>query len=183
LAATGRIQSEVALSETLALSYNDPDYPVLRLANAVLSGGFYASLLFHDLRETHGYVYSVSSSLNAGHNRSTFGVSYGADPDNVARAEKLVKDDLTKLQREPLEADRLTRAKALVLGELPVSVESYDGIGSQFLTLSARQQPLDEFSREAGVMLDSTPATVQAAIAKWIRPNDFVRIVTGPAGT
>jgi hypothetical protein len=64
-----------------------------------------------------------------------------------------------------------------------VSVESYDGIGSQFLTLSSRQQPLDEFSREAGVMLDSTPATVQAAIAKWIRPNDFVRIITGPAGT
>jgi zinc protease len=181
--ATGRIQSEVSLSETLPLSYNDADYPVLRLANTVLSGGFYASLLFHDLRELHGYVYTVSSSLGAGHNRSTFGVSYGADPDNIGRAEKLVKDDLAKLQREPLDADRLTRAKALVLGELPVSVESYDGIGSQFLTLSSRQQPLDEFSREAGVMLDSTPATVQAAIAKWIRPNDFVRIITGPAGT
>ncbi len=181
--ATGRIQAQVGLSETLPLTYNDADYPVLRLANTVLSGGFYASLLFHDLRELHGYVYTVSSSLNAGHNRSTFSVSYGADPQNIARAERLVKDDLVKLQQSPLDDDRLTRAKALVLGELPVSVESYDGIGNQFLTLAGRGQPLDEFSREAGVMLDSSPARVQAAIAKWIRPDDFVRIITGPAGT
>ncbi len=181
--ATGRIQSEVQLSEILPLTYNDSDYPVLRLANTVLSGGFYASLLFHDLRELHGYVYSVSSSLSPGHNRSTFGVSYGADPQNIGRAERLVIDDLDKLQKAPLDADRLTRAKALVLGQLPVSVESYDGIGGQFLTLSSREQPLDEFSREAAAMLAASPATVQAAIAKWIRPNDFVRIVVGPAGS
>ena len=180
--ATGRIQSEVELSETLPLTYNDADYPVLRLANTVLTGGFYASLLFHDLRELHGYVYSVSSNLAPGRNRSTFAVSYGADPQNIGRAERLVVDDLTKLQKTPLEDDRLTRAKALVLGELPVSVESYDGIGGQFLTATARSQPLDEFTREAAVMLAATPATVQSALAKWIRPNDFVRIITGPAG-
>ena len=180
--ATGRIQSEVELSEIMPLTYNDSDYPVLRLANAVLSGGFYASLLFHDLRELHGYVYSVSSSLNPGRNRSTFSVGYGADPQNIGRAERLVVDDLTTLQTKPIDVDRLTRAKALELGELPVSVESYDGIASQFLTLAVREQPLDEYTREAAVMLAASPATVQAAIAKWIRPKDFVRIVTGPAG-
>jgi zinc protease len=181
--ATGRIQAEVGLAETLQLTYNDADYPVLRLANTVLTGGFYASLLFHDLREVHGYVYSVSSSLAPGRNRSTFSVNYGADPDNVDRAQALVIDDLTKLQQAPIDDGRLTRAKALVLGELPVSLESYDGIGNQFLTLAAREQPLDEFYREAASILAASPATVQAAIAKWIRPRDFVRIVTGPAGT
>jgi zinc protease len=179
--ATGRIQSEVGLSETLPLSYNDPDYPVLRLANTVLSSGF-NSLLFQDLREQRGYVYSVSSNLSPGRNRSTFAVQYGADPRNIGRAEQLVIDDLTKLAHTPLDNDRLTRAKALNLGELPISLESYDGIGNQFLTLSAREQPLDQFTREAAAMLASTPVTVQAAIAKWIRPHDFVRIITGPAG-
>jgi zinc protease len=178
--ATGRIQSEVGLSETLPLTYNDADYPVLRLANTVLSSGF-NSLLFHDLREVRGYVYTVSSSLAPGRNRSTFGVQYGADPQNIGHAEQLVIDDLTKLAKAPLDNDRLTRAKALNLGELPVSLESFDGIGNQFLTLSAREQPLDQFTREAAAMLAATPGTVQAAIAKWIRPHDFVRIITGPA--
>ena len=81
--ATGRVQSEVRLGEVIPIGYNDPDYPVLQLANTVLSGGFYASLLFHDLRELHGYVYTVGSSLSGGKNRSTFNVNYGADPQNV----------------------------------------------------------------------------------------------------
>jgi zinc protease len=179
--ATGRLQSEVSLSETLPLTYNDPDYAVLRLGDTVLSGGFYASLLYHDLRELHGYVYNVSSGLAAGHNRSTFDVSYGSDPQNIGRAQSLVIEDLTKLQKTPLDNDRLTRAKALVLGELPISIESYDGIGEQFLTLAERGQPLDTPTTQAATMLATTPQQLQAAFAKWIRPNDLVRIVTGPA--
>jgi zinc protease len=180
--ATGRVQSQVTLSETLPLSYKDPDYPVLQLANTVLSGGFYASLLFHDLRELHGYVYSVGSSFSPGRNRSSFSVTYGADPKNVARAARLVVDDLSSLQRKPLAVDRLTRAKALVLGEIPIARESYDGLAGQLLSYALTDRPLDEDRIEAAAQLAATPATVRAAMAKWIRPKDFVRIVVAPAG-
>ncbi len=60
--ATGRIQADVTLAQTLPLTYNDPDYPVLQLANAALSGGF-GSLLYHDVREVHGYAYTVDTSV------------------------------------------------------------------------------------------------------------------------
>jgi len=151
--ATGRVQSSVRLGETLQLTYKDPDYPVLRLANTVLSGGFYASLLFHDLRETHGYVYSVSSGFSGGRNRSTFSVTYGADPKNVARAAKLVLDDLTMLQQKPLAVDRLTRAKALVLGQLPIAKESYDGLAGQLIAYASTDRALDEDRIEAAAAL------------------------------
>ncbi|MBV8298468.1 MAG: insulinase family protein [Candidatus Eremiobacteraeota bacterium] len=180
--ATGRIQSEVRLGETIPISYNDPDYPVLHLANTVLSGGFYASLLFHDLRELHGYAYSVNSSFSGGRNRTTFSVTYGADPKNVARAARLVVDDLTSLQKKPLAADRLTRAKALVVGELPVAKESYDGLAGQLLSYASTGRPLDEDNREAQAALAATPERVRAAMAKWLRPKDLVRVVVGPAG-
>ena len=180
--ATGRVQSEVTLAETLPLTYSDADYPVLQLANTALTGGFYASLLFHDLRELHGYVYSVDSSLSGGHNRSTFNVTYGADPQNVSRAAKLVTDDLTNLQKKPLTAERLTRAKALVIGELPVRQESYDGLASQLLGYASTGRPLDQDRIAARAQLAATPEQVRAAVAKWIRPEDFVRVVQGPAG-
>jgi zinc protease len=172
----------VQLGETLPLTYKDPDYPVLRLANTVLSGGFYASLLFHDLRETHGYVYSVNSGFTAGRNRSTFSVTYGADPKNVARAAKLVVDDLISLQRKPLATDRLTRAKALVLGELPIAKESYEGLAGQLIAYASTDRPLDEDRLEAAAALAATPERVRTAMAKWIRPKDLVRIVIAPAG-
>jgi zinc protease len=179
--ATGRIQAQVTLGETIPLSYADPDYPVLRLANTVLSGGFYASLLYHDLRELHGYAYSVDSSVSAGKNRGTFTVSYGADPRNVARAAKLVVDDLGALQRKPLPADRLVRAKALLLGELPVAKESYEGLAGQLVAYGSTGRPLDEDRIEAAAALAATPERLRAAVAKWIRPKDLVRIVVGPA--
>ncbi len=180
--ATGRIQSEVRLGEVIPMSYDDPDYPVLQLANTVLSGGFYASLLYHDLRELHGYVYNVGSSLAAGKNRSTFNINYGADPQNVARAQRLVIDDLTSLQKKPLANDRLTRAKALILGELPIRKESYDGLAGQLIAYASTDRPLNQDLIYAQAQLAATPERLRAAMAKWIRPNDLVRVVTGPAG-
>ncbi|MGD1067927.1 MAG: insulinase family protein [Vulcanimicrobiaceae bacterium] len=111
--ATGRIQADVTLGEMLPMTYRDPDLPLLQLANTVLTGGFYASLLYHDLREIHGYAYTVDSTLLPGRNRSRFTISYGADPQNVAPAARRVVADLTSLQRHPLDAGRLLRAKAL----------------------------------------------------------------------
>jgi zinc protease len=134
------------------------------------------------LRELHGYVYTVGSSLSGGKNRSTFNVRYGADPKNVARAAKLVVDDLTGLQKKPLPNDRLTRAKALILGELPIRKESYEGLAAQLIAYSIRDRPLDQDRIDAQAQLAATPEKVRAAMAKWIRPNDLVRIVTGPAG-
>ncbi len=39
----------------------DPAWAPLQVANTVLTGGFYSSLLYHDLREVHGYAYSVGA--------------------------------------------------------------------------------------------------------------------------
>ncbi len=180
VSAAGRIQAEVTLAQTIPLVRRDPDYATLRLANAVLSGGFYASLLYHDLRELHGYVYNVGSSVNAGRTRSSFRVTYGADPKNVDRAARLVRDDLASLQRRPLTADRLTRAKALVLGGLPVRIESYTSLASQLLADASDDLPLDQQYREAAQILNATPATVRAAMTRYIRPNSFVRVTQGP---
>ncbi len=180
--ATGRIQSEVTLGETIPIGYNDADYPLLRLGNTVLSGGFYASLLYHDLRELHGYAYTVGSNFSGGRHRSAFTVEYGADPKNVSRAAKLVVDDLSSLQKKPLGTDRLTRAKALVLGELPVRQESYDGLAGQLLAYVSTGRPPDQDRVEARAQLAATPERLRAAFAKWVRPHDLVRIVQGPAG-
>ncbi|MGA2395497.1 MAG: pitrilysin family protein [Candidatus Lustribacter sp.] len=179
--ATGRIQADVTLAQTLPLTYNDPDYPVLQLANAALSGGF-GSILYYDVRQIHGYVYSVDSAVAGGHNRSTFRVTYGAFPQNTMRAQNLIVTDLTALQKKPLTPDRLIRAKALLLGRLPVRSESYDGVASTLLTYAATGRPLDSDRRYARAEFGASADAVRAAMAKWIRPNDFAKVMQVPAG-
>ena len=179
--ATGRVQSSVQLVETVPLVRTDPDWAPLQLANAVLTGGFYSSLLYHDLREVHGYAYSVGSRFSAGRVRSTFSVSYGSDPQNVVPAEGQVLAVLRNLQQAPIDADRLLRSKALLMGDVPIRQSSYGGVAEQLLSYAVRGLPLDQSTIDARAELEASAASVQAALAKAIRPDAFVRIVTGPA--
>lgn len=179
--ATGRVQSSVRLVETLPIVRADPAWAQLQLANAVLTGGFYSSLLYHDLREVHGYAYSVESQVRAGRVRSTFGVEYGCDPQNILPAQAQVTAVLTQLQREPIESGRLLRSKALLMGEVPIRESSYDGVASQLLRYASLELPLDQNLIDARAELDASAQSVQAALAKYLRPSGFVRIVTGPA--
>ncbi len=54
-----QVQDAVTLAEQLELNRFDPDYYPLQLGNHVLGGGFYATRLYHDLRQVAGYVYTV----------------------------------------------------------------------------------------------------------------------------
>jgi zinc protease len=67
------------------------------------------------------------------------------------------------------------------MGEVPIRESSYDGVASQLLRYSALDMPLDQNLVDARDELAASAATVQAAMAQYIRPSAFVRIVTGPA--
>ncbi|HEY9085334.1 MAG TPA: pitrilysin family protein [Candidatus Tyrphobacter sp.] len=181
--ATGRVQSTVSLSETLTLARTDADWAALQVANTVLTGGFYSSLLYHDLREVHGYVYSVSSAIDAEPTRATFTIEYACDPKNVLPAQSLVVGDLTRLQKSPVPADRLLRAKALLMGEVPIREGSYDGVASLLLGYATRGLPLNQYLIDARKELGATAQEVQAALRNRLRPQGFVRIVTGQGPT
>ncbi len=178
--AQGRVQSSVELVELNDIRRNDPDWAPLQLANTALTGGFYSSILYHDLREVHGYAYSVQSSLRAGKVRSSFRISYACDPQNIVPAEAAVVADLQRVQTTPLSDNDLLRAKALLLGDVPIRQASYDGVSSLFLQYSAAGLPLDQYQIDAQNYLSTSATAVQSAFAKWIRPTGFVRIVTGP---
>lgn len=178
--ANGRVQSSVELVETTSLLRTDPDWAPLQVANTVLTGGFYSSLLYHDLREVHGYAYSVGSAIAAGKVRSTFSVEYACDPQNIVPAGQQVVSILSQLAQTPIEPDRLLRAKALLMGDVPIRESSYDGVGGQLLDYATRSLPLNQNLLDAQAELASTATDIQAAIAKYIRPQDFVRVVTGP---
>ena len=179
--ATGRVQSSVQLVETVPLKRDDPAWAQLTLANAVLTGGFYSSLLYHDLREVHGYAYDVESRLSGGMVRTTFGIEYGCDPQNVLPAEGQVNAVLQQLQQQPIDADRLARSKALLMGEVPIRESSYDGVTAELLRYASLELPLDQNLIDARAELAATAASVRSAMAKYIRPNAFVRVVTGPS--
>ena len=178
--AQGRVQSSVELVEINQLKRDDPAWAPLQIANTALTGGFYSSILFHDLREVHGYAYFVGSALNVGKVRSDFAINYACDPQNIIPAQKAIVGDLKRFAATPLVKNDLLRSKALLLGGVPIEQASYDGVTRLFLRYADMDLPLDQYQTDAQNYLNASAADVQSAFAKWVRPDDFVRIVTGP---
>jgi len=176
-----RVQSKTDLAETLGLNRFDADYYALELGNHVLGGGFYATRLYHDLRETTGLVYFVSSSFEIGKTRGIYHVSYACDPQNIAKARAIVVRDLHDMQTAPVTADELQQAKAMLLRQVPLSEASVNRIGDGWLARSAVGLPLDEPAIASQHYLELTAPQVKAAFAKWLRPDDLVEIILGPS--
>ncbi|HUN60883.1 MAG TPA: pitrilysin family protein [Candidatus Sulfotelmatobacter sp.] len=175
-----RVQVDVNLAETLKLTRFDPDYYALELGNHVLGGGFYATRLYRDLRENAGLVYFVSSSFEIGKTRGIYRVNYACDPQNVSKARAIVVRDLNDMQKTPASADDLRQAKAMLLRQVPLSEASVDRIAEGWIGRAAIGLPLDEPYVAAQRYVGLTAEQVQAAFAKWLRPNDLVEVTQGP---
>jgi zinc protease len=175
-----RVQDLVLLAQTLGLNRSNPDYYLLQVGNHVLSGAFYATRLYHDLREEAGLVYSVESVLDVGKTRGLFEVVFACDPPNVPKARIMVEENLRKMQTTAVTAAELRQAKTLLLRQIPLSQSSTERIAGMLLGLSVQGLALDEPSRAAKRYLETTAEEVKTAFSKWIRPRDFVQVNLGP---
>lgn len=175
-----RVQDRVVLAQTLALTRSDPDFYPLQLGNAVLGGSFYSTRLSIDLRKNSGLVYSVQSLLQAGRTRSVYLVEYASDPENVSKAADMVEREIESMQNAAPSADELTRVKASLLRQLPLSESGVDQIARGMLARSDLGLPLDEPTLAARRYIALDAKDVQTAFRKWLRPRDLVRVSEGP---
>ena len=176
-----QLQDSVSLSQMVPINRFDPDYYALALGNHVLGGGFYATRLYHDLRQTTGYVYNVDVELDARKTRAVYTVTYACDPKNTAKAHGLIERDLIAMQKDNVTPGELEQAKALLLRQIPLAESSQETIANGLLGRAQIGLPLDEPQRAAKLYFGMTASQVRAAFAKWIRPDGFVQIVRGPA--
>jgi zinc protease len=176
-----RVQDRVTLAETLGVTRLDDDYYPLQLGNTVLGGSFYSTRLTRDIRMSAGLVYGIDSALQMGKTRGLYLVQYACDPENVGRVHDMVLEELRAMQKQPVGADELQRAKALLLHRIPLGEASYGSIARAFLERRLLGLPLDESTRAARRYLEIDAPAVQAAFAKWVRPDDLARVSRGPA--
>ena len=174
------VQAAVTLAQEVGLTRFDPDYYAIQVGNNVLGGGFYATRLYHDLRQVAGLVYNVDDDFTAGKTRSVYTVTYGSDPPNVAQARDLVIRDLRAMQTENVTPGELHQAKALLLRQMALQQSSEDAIATILLARAQIGLSLDESRHMGQRYYDMTADDVRAAFARWIRPQDFVQVVRGP---
>ncbi|HTB28775.1 MAG TPA: pitrilysin family protein [Steroidobacteraceae bacterium] len=175
------VQDSVFLAEQLNLNRFDPDYYPLQLGNHVLGGGFYATRLYHDLRQVAGYVYTVDVRLDASKTRANYAVAYGCDPSNVSKARSLIQRDLAEMRTRDVSEDELHQAKALILRQIVLNESSEEAVAHGLLARAEIDLPLDEPVVASKKYYAITAPEIREAFAKHVRVDDLVQVVRGPA--
>lgn len=98
-----------------APSVDSPQYPAVKLMNALLGGGM-SSPLFRVVREEGTLAYEVSSFYPSRREGSSFVVYAGMDPKNLALAEEKIKWVLSDFMAHPVSAQDLEDAKNYIRG-------------------------------------------------------------------
>ena len=107
-----------ASAMTLSLREDDEAFPALRVAHYIFGGGAgLNSRLMERVRQKEGLSYGIGSSLTAGDIDpvGSFSISGTAAPQNIARDEVAIKEELARALKEGLTAEELAKAKSGLL--------------------------------------------------------------------
>lgn len=108
---------------TKGLEQNDESIFTLHLLNTILGGGV-SSRLFQKIREDRGLAYSVYSYQTSYKDAGLFTVYAGMRPANLKEVAGIILEEFFTLAQKPVDPEELFRAKALLKGNLMLSLES-----------------------------------------------------------
>jgi zinc protease len=166
-----------------------PDYPAVLMGNYIFGGGSLSSRLATRVRQQEGLSYSVGSTLSVSSQdqRASLNISAIVNPQNIAKLEKSVLDELDRLLRNGVTADELDKAREGYLQSRKVSRSSDPALAGTLSGLRHLDRTMAweaDFEKKIAAL---TPDQVNAALRKHIDPKKLVVVAAGdfeatPAG-
>jgi predicted Zn-dependent peptidase len=105
------------------LAFNDDDRIKLLMVNTLLSGGMSARL-HQNIREKHGYCYSIGAFAQSYIDTGVFGVYIGTDASYVDHVRDLLHQEFDQLKQERVSEDELHECKTNLKGKMLLAQES-----------------------------------------------------------
>lgn len=164
----------------LRLRDDDPDAPALYVANNIIGGGSgLSSRLMDRLRQKDGISYSVTSTLSMGSRQalSSWSLMAMTAPQNAARAEQAILEEIRRAQRDGFTPQEVAEAKKGLLESRTVSRSQDPTLAAQwssYLDLGRNW----EFSKDFEAKIAALSAEqVNAAFRKYIDPERLTVVV------
>ncbi|MBI4760529.1 MAG: M16 family metallopeptidase [Chloroflexota bacterium] len=175
----GKSQSDIVIG-TNGPKRRDAEYMPASLGNNILGQFGMMGRIGDAVREKAGLAYYAYSSLNAGIGPGSWEVSAGVNPTNVAKATRLIVDELKRFVQEGVTEDELADSQANFIGRLPLSLESNGGVAGALLNIERYDLGLDYYLRYADLVKAVTREEVLLAARKYIDPERLAIAVAGP---
>lgn len=161
-------------------SRHDPRRFAVRLLNAML-GDNTMSRLFQTLREDHGLVYAVHSTLSLYDDVGALTISAGLEHATLPKVLSLILSETKRFASAAPSAAELRRARDYVIGQQELGLENTETqmnwLGEHLLSYGRLPDPVAVRRH----LTEVTPAQVRAAAAEFFRPDRLSVALIGPA--
>ena len=104
----------------------------LYLLNNILGGPGMNARLNLSLRERHGLVYTVESTMVSYGDTGIWSVYFGCDPHDVRKCLRLVRRELDKMMLKPLSTTQLRNAKRQLKGQIAIACDNREQFALDF---------------------------------------------------
>lgn len=121
------IQSLCAMGRPAYSNNDERRLPFFMLVN-ILGGPSMNSRLNMELREKHGFVYSVDANYSSFSDTGLFSITFGTEPKQMMKSINIVKKELKKLRELPLGNKQIHIAKEQLKGQLAMAEENNVGL-------------------------------------------------------
>ncbi len=166
---------------SLPLRDDDPDYPALLLGNYMLGGGFLNSRIATRLRQKEGLSYGAGSwlSVHPLDRVSTFGTYAIYAPQNAARLEAALKEELARALKDGFTAEEVDSARGGYLQSRQVSRAQDPELSGKLAEYRFLDRTLAWDAAFEAKIRALTPEQIGAALRKHLDP---ARLSTFKAG-
>ncbi|MCM8594792.1 pitrilysin family protein [Accumulibacter sp.] len=169
----------------LPLRDDDEDMPALLLANHVFGGsGGLTNRLMDRLRQKDGLSYSVGSSLSLGSRQrlSTWTLAAMVAPQNAARAEKAIFEELQRARRDGFTAEEIAQAKKSIVDARAIARADDSTVASRWTSLLDLGRTWELAREREARLLATRPEQVNAAFRKYIDSDRLTVVIAADPG-
>lgn len=163
----------------LGMRMDDPDYAPMSVWGEILGGGF-SSRLFNEIRTRRGLAYATGAGIGAGYHHPGALVLFAMTrADSTVKTLGYVGDELTRIMGQPIGDDEVRRAKDAILNTLVFDFSSKGAVLNRMADYSYYGYPMDFLQKYQAAVEKLTPADLQAAAARKVRPQSMSTLVMG----
>ena len=170
----------VHLGQT-GIARSNPDFYALNLMNEILGGGgAFDTRLMDEIRSKRGLVYGVSSSLSVNRWRGTFDFFLTAAPSRVRPAVTVLRQQLGRIQTQPVSNAELVRAKSKIIAGALVAEQATQTIVDRLENIGINQLPADYYATLGTRYNPVAPADIQRVERTYLHPKNLIQVYEGP---
>jgi zinc protease len=165
----------------LGTTRDNPDYYALEVMNEVFGGGF-SSRLFSNVRSKKGLAYAVGGGVGTDFDHpGLFQLDMGTKSNTTAAAIEALYEEMDNLQKQPISAEELKRAKDSILNSFIFRFDSKDKVIRERMLYEFYGYPSDFLTRYPKEIERVTTEDVARVARKYVHRDKVALLVVGKA--